>query len=161
MVNISLEISATLDQVEELYTNHPDYTFLLKVKCLNCGECTDKWHDVIESKGYPCKNGKTNVHFLAKCKLCGRENTLSILEGTNGIYHNQDQGKFKSIVTFACRGIEPFEFTPTIGWIVKVADSGTIYKDVNLTENEWVDYDDTISKCVGIYDFKSQFVKVK
>lgn len=84
MVKISLQINANLEQVEELYTSHPDYSFLLKIKCLSCGECPDTWHDVLESKTFPSKTGKSDTHYSAKCKLCGRENSLSIIEGTNG-----------------------------------------------------------------------------
>ncbi|KAL3267410.1 hypothetical protein HHI36_011539 [Cryptolaemus montrouzieri] len=161
MVRISLQINVTLEQVEELYTNYPNYTFLLKLKCLNCGECPDKWHDVIESNTFPSKTGKSDTHFSARCKLCGRENSLSIVDGTNAKYKNDDQGNFKSIVTFDCRGIEPVEFTPTDGWIVKVEGSTKLFEDVNLAEKEWVEYDEKINQSVGIYDFKFQFVKIK
>lgn len=84
MVKISLQIKATLEQVEELFTNHSDYTYLLKLKCLNCGEVSEKWHDVCENETFELKTGKASVHFLAKCKLCGRENSLDIVEGSNG-----------------------------------------------------------------------------
>lgn len=84
MVKIALQIKATLENIEELTTNHPDYTFLLKLKCLNCGEISDKWHDLTESQTFPTKIGKSETHFLAKCKLCGRENSIDIIEGTNG-----------------------------------------------------------------------------
>lgn len=85
MVKISLQIRANLENIDVLYTNHPDYNFLLKLKCSNCGEISNKWHDVIESQSFDAKMGKSKTHFLAKCKLCGRENSLEILEGTNGI----------------------------------------------------------------------------
>lgn len=84
MVKIALQIRATLEHIEALTTNHPDYTFLLKIKCLNCGEVSDKWHDITESQTFPTKMGKSETHFLAKCKLCGRENSLDIIEGSNG-----------------------------------------------------------------------------
>lgn len=84
MVKISLQIKANFENVEELTTNHPNYNFLLKLKCLNCGETSDKWHDVMESQSFPAKTGKSETHYLAKCKLCGRENSLNIIQGTNG-----------------------------------------------------------------------------
>ncbi|XP_045480445.1 UPF0587 protein CG4646 [Harmonia axyridis] len=161
MVIITLQISANLEQIEELYTNHPDYVFLLKLKCLNCGECSDRWHDVIESKTFPSKTGKSDSHYLEKCKLCGRENRLSIIEGTNEKYTNEDQGNFKSIINFDCRGIEPIEFSPTDGWIAKIEDSGNIFEGIDLTEKEWVEYDEKINQSVGIYDFQYKFIKIK
>lgn len=84
MVKIALQIKAQLENIEELHTNHPDYSFLLKVKCLNCGEVSEKFHDVIESQTIPTKTGRGQNHFQAKCKLCGRENSLNIIEGSNG-----------------------------------------------------------------------------
>lgn len=84
MVKISLQIQATLEYVEELYTCYPNYNFLLKLKCTNCGENSDKWHDIIESEKFAGKTGRSENNFIAKCKLCGRENSMDIIEGTNG-----------------------------------------------------------------------------
>lgn len=92
MVKIGLQIKANLEHIDELYTNHPNYTFLLKLKCLNCGEVSEKWHGITESETFPTKVGKSETHYLAKCKLCGRENSLDIIAGTNGIliFFNQN-----------------------------------------------------------------------
>lgn len=85
MVKIGLQISATLENVEELKTCHPNYSFFLKLKCSNCGETSDKWHDVTESdKVNEDSRNPLGFNFFAKCKLCNRENTVDILEGTNG-----------------------------------------------------------------------------
>lgn len=84
MVKIALQIKATLENIEELRTNHPDYSFLLKLKCLNCGEVSNKWHDITESQTFPTKHSMPETHFLAKCKLCGRENSVDIIAGSNG-----------------------------------------------------------------------------
>lgn len=84
MVKISLQIKATLEHIAELRTNHPNYTFLLKLKCLNCGEVSEKWHGLTESETFPTKTGKSETHYLAKCKLCSRENSMDIIEGSNG-----------------------------------------------------------------------------
>ncbi|XP_022913327.1 UPF0587 protein GA18326 [Onthophagus taurus] len=161
MVKISLQIKANLENLDELFTNHPDYNFLLKLKCLNCGEISDKWHDVQESQRFPTKTGKSDTHFLARCKLCGRENSLDIIEGSNGKYTGDDVGKFKTLVTFDCRGIEPIDFQPSDGWIAKVEESNKTFNDVDLSEKEWVEYDDKLKQSVGIYELESKFVKVK
>lgn len=84
MGKLTLQIKATLEGIEELCTNHPNYTFLLKLKCTSCGEVSDKWHDVMESQTYPGKTGKSENNYIAKCKLCGRENCLDIVQGSNG-----------------------------------------------------------------------------
>lgn len=86
MGKFRLEVRATLEGIEEMYTNQPDYNYSLKLKCTSCGESSDKWHDVCESQTYPGKTGRSENHFIAKCKLCGRENSLDIIAGTNGIF---------------------------------------------------------------------------
>lgn len=84
MVKINLQIKATLEFIEELYTCHPNYNFLLKLKCIGCGETSEKWHDVVESAKYEGKTGRSENNYIAKCKLCQRENSLDIIEKTNG-----------------------------------------------------------------------------
>ncbi|CAG9767253.1 unnamed protein product [Ceutorhynchus assimilis] len=150
---IHCRIKARLENVEELKTNHPDYSFSLKLKCTGCGEVSDKWHDIIESEKFPGKTGRSENNYIAKCKMCGRENSLDIVPGSNASYTNEDSEKLKSIVAFECRGIEPVEFRPLEGWIVKVDGSSKIYNEVDLSEKEWVEYDENIQESVGVYDF--------
>nr|CAH7729501.1 unnamed protein product [Callosobruchus chinensis] len=160
MVKIALQIKATLEGVGELKTNHPNHNFLLKLECTGCGETSGKLHDVCESEKYPGKTGRSESNYIAKCKLCGRENNIDIIPGSNASYSNDDQGKFKSIVTFDCRGIKPVEFAPGEGWIV-IAESGQVFENVNLTEKEWVEYDTKNQQSISIFDFESSFVIVK
>lgn len=161
MVKINLEIKANLENIDTFGTTHPNYNFILKVKCLNCGEISDKWVHVTETETYPIKTGKSEVHFLAKCKLCGRENSLDILEGSNSDYSASFNGKFKPIVTFDCRGIEPVDFSAAEGWVAKVEESKKVFEGVDLSEKEWVEYDDKANQSVGIYELQHRFVKVK
>lgn len=104
MGKIGLQICATLENVDELKTCHPDYSFFLKIKCSNCGEESNKWHDLTESEktdqdsrwdwwqcswkyirnpSLLCRN-PDGFNFYAKCKLCNRENSMDVLPGTNG-----------------------------------------------------------------------------
>ncbi|KAF7282088.1 UPF0587 protein GA18326 [Rhynchophorus ferrugineus] len=153
---MQLKIKAQLENVEELKTNHPDFSFSLKLKCSGCGEISDKWHDVTESERFPGKTGRSENNYIAKCKMCGRENSLDIIPGSNAPYSNNDSGKLKAIVSFDCRGIEPIEFQPGDGWIIKIEESGKIFRDVDLSEKEWVEYDEKIQQSVGIYEFYSE-----
>lgn len=161
MVKIALQIKATLEFIEELYTNHPDYNFSLKLKCTSCGETSDKWQVICESTKCPGKTGRSETNYLAKCKLCGRENNMDIVEGSNEKYTDKDQGHFKTIVVFDCRGIEPVEFQPGEGWIAKAQESGKIFENVDLSEKEWVEYDEKAQNSVGIYELESNFISVK
>lgn len=69
-------------------------------------------------------------------------------------YTIDDSEKFKSIVAFECRGIEPVDYRPTDGWIVSVEESNKVFNDVDLSEKEWVEYDEKIQDSVGIYEFE-------
>lgn len=99
MVKIGLQIRATLENVDELKTCHPNYTFFLKIKCSNCGEVSDKWHDLCENEhtNEDSRNPKGS-NFYMKCKLCSRENSIDIVEGSNGnvwmASHNKKEYKY-------------------------------------------------------------------
>ena len=80
------------------------------------------------------------------------------LEDTIAKYTMADNNKFKTIIAFDCRGMEPVEFSPRNGWKVcgfkEDADSdgegdevdgkvtGTEFTDIDLADLEWADYDE-------------------
>lgn len=78
-----------------------------------------------------------------------------------GVYTADDAGKFKTIVSFDCRGVEPVEFSPRAAWIVKSSDGGQTFEDVDLSDDDWVEYDSKNKVSVGIYEFESNFIKLK
>ncbi|KAM3965922.1 UPF0587 protein GA18326 [Aphomia sociella] len=161
MVKIALQIKATLECIEKLYTNHPHYQWFLKLKCSSCGEVSEKFIDLTEADKVPQKHNRSETNLLIKCKLCSRENSMDVVEGSNGIYTNNDVNKFKTLVIFDCRGVEPVDFEPKSGWIAESEDNGKKFDDVDLTEKEWVDYDEKNQASVGVYELEWQFVKVK
>lgn len=46
------------------------------------------------------------------------------------------------------------DYRPTDGWIVSVEESNKVFNDVDLSEKEWVEYDEKIQDSVGIYEFE-------
>lgn len=76
-------------------------------------------------------------------------------------YTAEDACKFKTIVVFDCRGVEPVEFSPRAGWICKAADNGQQFEDVDLSDDDWVEYDTKNNVSIGIYEFESNFIKMK
>lgn len=87
MVRVALQICANLENIEEIKAAHPDYVYLIKVLCTNCGEKSDRWHDISESlrTNQDSRNPK-GFNFYMKCKMCGRENSIDIVEKSNGTY---------------------------------------------------------------------------
>lgn len=47
------------------------------------------------------------------------------------------------------------------GWIVKAADNGPQFEDVDLSDDDWVEYDNKNKVSIGIYEFESNFIKLK
>lgn len=84
MVKIALQVKATLENIEKLYTNHPHYQWFLKLKCGNCGEVSQKFHDLTEADKVPQKHNRSETNLLIKCKMCSRENSIDVIEGSNG-----------------------------------------------------------------------------
>merc|ERR1712071_551031 len=76
-------------------------------------------------------------------------------------YNEPDEGKFKTVVKFDCRGMEPCDFSPRNGWVVEGFESGTKFPDVDLTEKEWADYDEKAATTVGIYELEHKFIREK
>lgn len=46
---------------------------------------------------------------------------------------NNDVGKFKTLVIFDCRGVEPVDFEPKSGWIAKAEDDGK-HRQINFRQ---------------------------
>lgn len=86
---------------------------------------------------------------------------MAIIEDSVGSFTMDDQGQFKTIVVFDCRGIEPSDFSAREGWVAKAMDGGKEFTDVDLSEGEWEDYCDKIMEPVGIYEIQHRFERIK
>lgn len=99
--------------------------------------------------------------MVLKCKLCSRENSIDIMKDTITSYNADDSNQFKTIVVFDCRGVEPVDFSPRVGFTAEGDETGTPFPEVVLTEGEWADYDEKKGEPVGISEIQHQFVVVK
>ena len=162
MVKIALQFKATLENIEELRSTDKDFRWYLKFACSSCNEESQKWNYVsLGEVNRSAMNRNAINHFSYKCKLCNRENSMTILEDTIKPYTSADQGSFKDIVTFDCRGLNPIDFSPRDCWIAIASDGGKEFKNVDLSDGEWAEYCDKTNKAVGIYDIESKFERVK
>lgn len=85
---------------------------------------------------------------------------MDIIKDSIKEYTAEDSNKFKTMVAFDCRGVEPVDFSPRVGFVAEGEDSGTKFSDVNLTEKDWSDYDEKAGQAVGIYEVTHQFLKL-
>ncbi|XP_012631739.2 CXXC motif containing zinc binding protein isoform X1 [Microcebus murinus] len=156
---IALQLKATLENVTNLRPMGEDFRWYLKMKCGNCGEISEKWQYIRLMDSVALKGGRGSASMVQKCKLCARENSIEILSSTIKPYNAEDNEKFKTIVEFECRGLEPVDFQPQAGFAAEGVESGTVFSDVNLQEKDWTDYDEKAQESVGIYEVTHQFVK--
>jgi len=174
MVKMGLQFQAQLENVTELKPEDgDDFRWYLKLKCCSCGQVPEHWQYVTQSESQPLKGGRGQANAVIKCKFCGRENSIDIVAESLASYDHADGGRFKTIVAFDCRGLEPVDFSPRNGWTClgfKVSEdeeedeskpSGTVFNDVDLSEDDWADYDEKSEEATMISEMKSQFVKLK
>uniref|UniRef100_A0A8C5K383 CXXC motif containing zinc binding protein n=1 Tax=Jaculus jaculus TaxID=51337 RepID=A0A8C5K383_JACJA len=156
---IGLQLKATLENVTNVRPVGEDFRWYLKMKCGNCGEISEKWQYIRVMDSVALKGGRGSASMVQKCKLCARENSIEILSSAIKSYNAEDSEKFKTIVEFECRGLEPVDFQPQAGFAAEGVESGTVFMDINLQEKDWTDYDEKAQESVGIYEVTHQFVK--
>ncbi|XP_076182760.1 CXXC motif containing zinc binding protein [Ptiloglossa arizonensis] len=161
MVKIALKIAITSQNIESLKTSGNEFRWYLKFICCNCGEISEKWNYVSLNQSTPVQKGNAVTHFASKCKLCARENSMTILKDHVKPFFEDNKDKFQTIAIFDCRALEPNDFSAREGWIVKTIDNGTEFTDVDLSEGEWADYCDKIKCPVAIYKIEHKFERVK
>ncbi|XP_060586424.1 CXXC motif containing zinc binding protein-like [Ruditapes philippinarum] len=161
MVKIGLQIKALLENITNLKAEGEDFRWFIRLKCLNCGEETAKFEYLTLEENAPLKGGRGHASMVIKCKLCSRENSIDIMRDTITAYNAEDSNKFKTIVVFDCRGVEPIDFSPRVGFTAEGEETGTKFPEVDLKEGEWVDYDEKKKESVSVTEIKHQFVTVK
>uniref|UniRef100_A0A8R1ICJ2 CXXC motif containing zinc binding protein n=1 Tax=Caenorhabditis japonica TaxID=281687 RepID=A0A8R1ICJ2_CAEJA len=107
----------------------------------------------------PGSRGEANL--VEKCKLCGRVNTLSILTDLFKSYKIEQNEKFQQIAVFDCRGLEPIDFDPRDEWTATSVETGSAFAEIDLSEKEWVDFDDKAMEAVEIGEMAVQFTTVR
>ncbi|XP_020624910.1 UPF0587 protein v1g245604-like isoform X4 [Orbicella faveolata] len=138
MVRIALQFKASLENLTNVRPDDEDFRWYLKLQCQNCGEGTKDWVYMCLSESQAIKGSRGSASFVSKCKLCGRENSMDIIKDSITAYKADDSNKFKTMVAFDCRGLEPVDFSP----------------------RDWSDYDEKASEAVGIYEVTHQFLKL-
>ncbi|KAK2150874.1 hypothetical protein LSH36_384g01036 [Paralvinella palmiformis] len=159
MVKIGLQIKAQLQNVTDLTPEGEDFRWYLKLRCVNCGDETPEYVYLTQLESQPLKGGRGRASLVIKCKLCARENSIDIVKDSIKQYTAEDTNKFKTIIVFDCRGVEPIAFDARIGWTAKGEETVTVFPEVDLSQGEWCDYDEKASEPVSIEELQHQFVK--
>lgn len=156
----ALEINAHLENVTN-FTIGPDFKFFMKFKCDNCNAESENDMAFPLEANVPILNGKANVNLSFKCKECKRPSTVNILDGSLRPYTADDDLTFKPFIEMDCRGCSPISFSPLANFACKNVESGRQFTEVDLSSDDWADYDEASGQTVGVYEFKHQFSSYK
>eukprot|EP00249_Psilotum_nudum_P004646 c18151_g1_i1 orf=266-766(+) len=163
MVLLLLQIKADLENLTNLIprggSDGSPFWYFFKVKCGSCGEMSDKFSAVTATEQLQMPRSRGVAHLVQKCKFCGREGCIIMVDGRGKPYTIEDSeaGRFVPVMCFDCRGIEPVEFSLRDGWSAEGV-SGSKFADIDLSEGEFAEYDEKASCPVGITDIEHKFV---
>ncbi|VBB30769.1 unnamed protein product [Acanthocheilonema viteae] len=155
---IALQLKANMVNVTSLepMSDWTKFRWHLKLKCTNCGEEPEHWQYVIEKEKFNTPGSRGAVNILEKCKLCNRMNTLDIVKDSFRPYKNNNN--YDELIKFDCRGLEPTDFDPRSEWRAIGTESGIVFENIDLTEKEWVDYDEKAAQPTEINEIHYRFV---
>uniref|UniRef100_A0A8R1XQ86 CXXC motif containing zinc binding protein n=2 Tax=Onchocerca TaxID=6281 RepID=A0A8R1XQ86_ONCVO len=155
---IALHFKANMVNVTSLepMNDWTKFRWHLKLKCTNCGEEPEHWQYVIAEEKFNMPGSRGAANILEKCKLCGRINSLEIVKDSFRSYKNSDD--YDELIRFDCRGLEPTDFDPKSGWRAIGTESATVFENIDLTEKEWVDYDEKAAQPTEINEIQCRFV---
>ncbi|KAJ3128728.1 hypothetical protein HK098_003720 [Nowakowskiella sp. JEL0407] len=75
-------------------------------------------------------------------------------------YTIESSEQFAPWIILEVRGAEPVEYVLKDDLSVVGAESGTKFNEIDLTEGEWVEYDEEAKEPVGIMDIETKITKV-
>ncbi|PWA03003.1 hypothetical protein BB558_000840 [Smittium angustum] len=136
---ISLKIKAELENVTDLRPSSNQFEWHFKLSRGDAESCYVE-HD---GKFGMLGHGTNEIRMRLRCQVVEELRTMSvaIVEGPFA-YKNEDSNKFSQIAVLDCRGIEPVEFNPQGEWEAFGVESGLKFDSIDMTDSEWVDYDE-------------------
>ncbi|CDK27175.1 unnamed protein product [Kuraishia capsulata CBS 1993] len=156
----SLTLSAELEGVTSLQPADSlespfEYTF--QVQCTSCREIHSKEVNINTLEKHEMSGSRGEANFVFKCQFCKRESSANITR-TKKAYTIEDD-KPVAILDIDSRGLEIVKFIPVGNFICSAVEGPTKFTEVDLSDNEWYDYDDNAGAEVSITDVKWDFVK--
>jgi hypothetical protein len=67
-----------------------------------------------------------------------------------------DDTDFVPLVGFDCRGLDPIDWRPEGGFVI-TGESGQVWEDVDLSEKEWMEYDEKKGDSVSVMNLQWEF----
>ncbi|CAL8103710.1 unnamed protein product [Calicophoron daubneyi] len=161
MVRFALQLKCDLTNITNLRPDGEDFRWYVRTKCGNCGQDSAEFIYFCSGERVPLKEGRGDVNLSIRCKFCSRSGSIDIVPDSYSSYNAEDSGSYKTIIILDCRGVEPTEFSPRVGWAAQGLESNTEFSDVSLTDKNWCDFDADGNCEVDVFNVESRFVKVK
>lgn len=162
MVNF-LYLTAELTNVTELKPtdskDHP-YEYTFQIQCTSCRETHDKEISINLYEKHEIQGSKGEASFVGACSFCGTHSNIDIKlpKNYNG-YTVEQNGKKVKMLEIESRGFEIVKFIPDGPFTCKGTNSTTVFREVDLSDNEWYDYDDAAAEETNITDIKWENLK--
>lgn len=137
------------------------FEYFVQVKCSSCHETHPNFVSLNRVEEREVSGGKNaTAHFVWRCSFCKREHSAKFEPNVEPkAYSIDSNGDFAPLVTLDCRGLEFTGFDPRGTWKCEGAESGTKFPEVDLTEGEWVDYDEKASVPVSVMNIESRWAR--
>uniref|UniRef100_A0A7E4ULD8 C2H2-type domain-containing protein n=1 Tax=Panagrellus redivivus TaxID=6233 RepID=A0A7E4ULD8_PANRE len=162
MPHFALELKANLVNVTNLRpADYATHHWCMKFKCSSCGAKFDHWQSATAEEIHVLHEHQRIANLIENCPFCAIQYSIHILPDSYKPYDANKNEQWQQIVRFDCRGMEPVDFDPTVGWVAEGSESGTVFEDIDLTDKEWADYDEKLNQPVEINSIDVRFVSVK
>lgn len=158
---IGLTLKADLEGITDLkFTDDVEdpYLYTFGIKCVQCHEVHPKdiTINLYETHEMPGSRGEAN--FVFKCGVCGKRSSIN-MSRTKNSYDAANSGKAVRMLDIDSRGIDFVSFVPDGKFQCVGDESNSKFKDVDLVDNEWYDYDDKAGGEVSITNIEWAFTK--
>jgi len=131
-----------------------------QVMCTNCQTTHEKFVTMSQPDGSKTKSSKEKEpDFVWRCGVpgCKRQNSASFK--TSALpYKAEANGDFSQLIVLDCRGLEFVGFGHTeCAWKCIGVESGTVFSEVDLSDDYWSDYDEKAKEEVSVRAFESKW----
>ncbi|KAG0663077.1 hypothetical protein C6P46_002920 [Rhodotorula mucilaginosa] len=155
MVKLAVSIKAQLEALTDLKPLGEDFNWMFKIKCTSCREEHPNWVGIDAT--VPDREARRTSSGGVRCfdDSFKRGSAAYTLE-------DSEEQRFATIAVLECRGCELTEFDPKGTWTAKGAESGTVFDEIDLSNesgNEWSDYDEKAGTSVSIMEFETKIAR--
>ncbi|KAK1367855.1 UPF0587 protein like [Heracleum sosnowskyi] len=161
MVRYRVLFTADLQNLTKLQpaggVESPAFAYYFKMKCGNCGEPAKKEISVLSN--VKLSDSRNAPNLVMKCKFCERRGSMTVVTTDVGKPLTEELsalGESAPLMELDCKGFDPVDLVFGYGWKAE-SIAGTKFKDIDLSDGEFAEYDEMGNCPVAIYNFCATF----